>query len=352
MADGGFDYAVCGATPFAGLLAGLLALVHGKRVCLIGETWSPYRLPRGFDVSVMPATRPETWALLKREGAETMRLLGTIGRGLYERVDPLFVAETRANADRLGHMRWMASGFGFAAERAVDRTLTTTGTICRIRDAAMLVTGKVEPAIEAWLAKAEVRRVRPADAMFTFRRDGASLVVRGNAAEIGTVVLADDEAILDRLAPADRHRLIAVRAATSVLSEPAKPLSAALIHYLDRDVALHQRATKGPITALAAGEPDTALARIGASLGPIGPLKRAGQAQFRRVETLDGAPLIGRAGRGKAMTVAGLGDSAAFIAPVVARVLAGAASAEEQRYFEARDISKAANRQAVAEMAS
>src|SRR5262245_40512173 len=149
MTLGTFDYAVFGASPFALLLAGQLKSAHGKRVALVADTWSPYRLPRGFDLSVMPATRPETWAQLKAGAAETLKLLGTIGKGLYERVDPLFVAERGATADYLGHMRWIALGLGFAAERASDRAVSADGTICRVRDAAMLVGGRIEPALEA-----------------------------------------------------------------------------------------------------------------------------------------------------------------------------------------------------------
>ena len=74
-----------------------------------------------------------------------------------------------------------------------------------------------------------------------------------------------------------------------------------------------------------------------------------GQALFRCVETLDGAPLIGRSGRLKAIIAAGLGDTAAFVAPAVARVLADAATEDDAAYFTAREVSKAAHRQSVAE---
>ncbi len=249
-------------------------------------------------------------------------------------------------------MRWLAAGFGFAAERAIDRTITSDGTICRIRDAALLVSGKVEPAIDAWLAKAEIRRFPAADTALAFRRDGTATVTAGAAAfDAGTVLLADDDAILTRLALADRHRLLTISAGTGVLTEPAKPLSAALIQYLDRQVSIYQRGMKGPVTALSAGDAITAAPRIGASLAPLGRLKRSGQAIFRSVDTADGAPLIGRLGKGKASIVAGLGPSAVFVVPAIARLLAGAATEEDARYFEPRDVSKAASRQGVAEIA-
>lgn len=350
MADTSFEYVVCGSTPLAGLVAGLLATAHGKRVCRFGENWSPYRLPRRFDLSVMPVTRPETWALLKRESAETLKLIGSLGRGLFERVDPLFVAETPASTDRLGHVRWMAAGFGFAAERAVDRGITETGTICRIRDGAMLLSGKIEPALDAWLEKAGVPHVNAAEAKLALKRDGGATITAGDSSiEAANVVLADDDAILGHLPASDRHRLLVVESGTSVLTEPAKSLGAALIHYLDRNVMVQQRANKGAVTALATGDADSAAARIGASLASLGRLRRSGQSVFRTVATADGAPLLGRMGKTKALVLAGLGPSAAFLAPTLARYIAGAADAEEQAWLEARDVARAGSRQAVAE---
>lgn len=344
------DFAICGSTAFARLLAGLLATAHGRRVCLVGEPWSPFRLARRLDLSVMPATRPETWALLKQGGAETLKLLGSMGRGLYERVDPLFVAETRRTADYLGHMRWVALGLGFAAERAVDSSLTADGTICRVRDAAMLVEGKAEPAIETWLQEAGVVPIRASEAAFAHRRDGTvTISAGGETVTAAAVVLADDDAILERLPASERHRLLTVQPAISVLAEPHKAQQAPLIQHLDREVLVYQRATKGPVLAFAAGESDDALPRVGASLA--GEARRTGQAAFHVVDTRDGAPLINRMGRGRMTIIAGLGASAAFMAPAVARVLSGTAEGVEHDYFAARDGARGPGRQAVAEMA-
>lgn len=351
MPDGGFDHAVCGATPFAMLLAGLLASVHGKRVCLLGDGWSPYRLPRRIDLSAMPVTRPETWALLKRETPETLRLLGTVGRGLFERADPLFIAETAPEIDRLGHVRWTAAAHGFAAERAVDPSITRSGAICRIRDAVMLVSGRAEPSIEAWLDKLGVARLPAISTTLTTKRDGtATISGEGRETEAASVILADESAILDRQTPSDMHRLLSVVASTAIMTEPAaRALPAPLCYYLDRDLVLHQRAARHAVTALAGRTPETARARLAASTGGLGALRPTGQALYRRIETMDGAPLIGRSGRHKLTIVAGLGDAAAFVAPAVARFIADAATDEDRDYFAAREVSKAAHRQGVAE---
>src|SRR5688572_24554906 len=338
MVAGTYDFAILGASPFALLLAGLLRSAHGKSVVLVADPWSAYRLARGFDLSVMPATRPETWALLKRGARETTKLLGAVGKNLYERVDPLFVAETEASADYLGHMRWMACGLGFAAERVIDQAITVDGTICRIRDAVMLKGGSVEPALEGWLGKLGVRHLPAREMTLAFPR-GAHPAIgsAGETLEAETVVLADDDAILTHLVPPDRHRLLTVTPRTSLITEPAKPLSAALIHYLDRDVIQHQHQTRGPISVIAGGEADVALPRIAAGLRAQGQLRRSGQALIRTVGTADGAPLIGPMGKGKPTVIAGLGPSAAFFAPTVARVLANAASEDEKRYFRSEE---------------
>jgi hypothetical protein len=351
MPVGPLGYAVFGASPFALLLAGLLR-VHGKSVCLVGDPWSAYRLPRGFDVSVMPATRPETWALLKRGAAETTRLLRSVGKNLYERVDPLYVAETEASADYLGHMRWVASGLSFEAERTADRAIAAEGAIYVIRDAAMLTGGRIEPVLEDWLDRLEVKRLPARATTLSFPRQAPAAITFGEMAlEAETVVLADDEAILMRLGGTERHALLSAAPRVSLVTEPARPLSAPLIHYFDRDVILHQE-TQGAISAIASGEADAALPRIAASLSAAGRLRRAGQTLIHTVGTTDGAPLIGRMGRGKATVIAGLGPSAAFLAPIVARVLANSASDDEARYFELRSTSKPAGRRLVVEAAS
>src|SRR5690554_5118850 len=145
MDDRRFDFAVVGSTPLAGLLAGLLADPHGHRVCLIGERWSPFQLTRRFDLSVMAMTRPESWALLRTSSEETLKLLRGLGRGLFERVDPLFIAETPQSIDFLAHMRHMARASGYGAEPVASRRLPGSG--CRLRDAALLVPGRIEAAL-------------------------------------------------------------------------------------------------------------------------------------------------------------------------------------------------------------
>src|SRR5690348_5746938 len=97
MPDNAFDYLIIGSTPLAGLVAGLLRREHGKRVAIVCEPYSPFSLERHFDLSVDVVTRPETLALLKRLVPETLKLIAGIGKNLTDKVDPLFVAESRAS---------------------------------------------------------------------------------------------------------------------------------------------------------------------------------------------------------------------------------------------------------------
>ena len=336
MVDGSVEFAVFGATAMAGLLAGLLAAEHGRGVCLVGEPWSPYRLPRRVDVAAAAATRPDTWALLNLLTAETTRLLNGIGRGLVERVDPLMVAETGATIAAASHLRHVVAAHGYAVERLGDRSLTETGMVLRLRDVAMLAE-RAGPAIDAWLDRLGVRRFDPAATRVSMRRDGgARLTADGKTLDAGRAVLADDAALLQYLDPDARDRVLCPHWMTAVLTEPARALKAPLINFLDRGVVLLQRHKGSGVLALAGGRPDAALPRIGASLGELGPLKRAAQATLRTLDTTDGAPLVGNARGLRAIVVAGIGGTGAFFAPAIARHLAGATSPAEQAWFAAR----------------
>lgn len=349
MADEAFDFAIFGSTPMAGLIAGLLGSEHGKRVCLIGDPWSPFPLPRRYDVTVAPATRPETWALLAATSVDTLKLLAALGKGLSERVDPLYIADTPASTAALGHVRHVAAAYGYAVERVADRALAETGATCRVRDAVMLVGGKIEPAIGAWLDRLAIRRLPAATTGVTLRRDGSVRLSMGaGVVEAGQAVLADDAAILRHLDPDERDRVLRLRKATAILTGPARALPAPLISFLDRDVVLQQRG-KGAILAIVGGATSDASDRIGACLGPLAPLKRTAQSSFNTLATSDGAPLVGSAKGLRAMVLAGFGATGAFFAPALARHLAGVATEGEKAYFAAREPSRGNARQLIAD---
>jgi hypothetical protein len=343
-----FDFAIFGSSPLAMLLGGLLATTHGKSVCLVGEPWSPWVLPRRFDAALLPATRPETWALLKAGAAETTKILNGIGKGLVERVDPLLIAETPASLEAIAHMRASALGFGYAMERVADRSLVDPGAAWRLRDIPMLVQGKAEPAIGQWFDRSGARRWHPAEGDVVLRRDGTVKIrSAGRDFDAAQAILADDAALLDRLDEPARERLVRQIPARTVLTEPARPIAAPLVHYLDRRVALAQRGKAG-IAAIATGLDQTS-ARIGAALASHGRLRRAGDVPHTRVESLDGAPLVALTRGTRTHVIAGFGNAAAFFAPALARWYAGKPSEAEARFFTAHDIGRGNARQAVAD---
>ena len=349
MADASYEIAVFGSTPLAALLAGLLASEYHKRVCLVAETGSAFRVPRGIDLSVMPVTRPETWALLKETTPEVLKLLGRIrARAGMTRIDPIFVAETPAGADGLAHMRHVALANGYAVERLADGA-GTGGIAYRLRDAVLLRRAELEPILAGWLEKSGVGQLSRPDVVATVRRDGtAKLDFHGSTAEAAHAVLADDAAILQYVAAAERDRTLLLEPATAMLTEPTRPLAAPAMLFVDRRVTL-MRGRQGGIIALGAGRPQEAIARIGGCLAERGPLRRAGQRVFRTVGTVDGAPLIGTARGVKATVFAGLGVSGAFLAPALARLVAGVSSDSEKAYFSAREAGRGNARALVAE---
>lgn len=339
MADDSYDYLVLGSTPLAGLLAGLLAIEHKRRVCLVGEPFSPFRLQRSIDISVAPMTRPETLLLLKRSAAETSKLINSWGKGLVSRADPLFVAETPESIAALGHFRHLAIALGYAVEPVADRALAE-GLMLRVRDMQLLGHGRFEPALEAWLSKHEVRHLDRADADLTLRKDGTARIVHeGHRVEVAQVVLAGDDAVLEHLPEEARDRSLEPVPGAAMLLDSAKPLPAPYVAFLDRGVVLVQDG-KVSVSALLSGGLATARSRLGSAVSRADALRLAGETVVGSFRTSEGAPFIGP-GRGhKAMVIAALGPTGAFLAPALARYIAGAASADEMGWFTARGPSR------------
>jgi hypothetical protein len=347
MPDAQFDFAILGSSPLALLLAGLLAQSHKKRVCLVSEAPSEFRLPRGFDLSVAPVTRRETWALLGRTVPEVRKLLASINaRRSIERIDPVFSAETPGGAEALHHTRQMMSAYGHAVER-----FGKSADSFRVRDALLLHRTDLEVAVGPWLDAAGVQRFPAENAAVALHDGGATIApVTGDAVDAAVAIAADDNAILAYAEPGERSRLVTAETVTSVLTEQVKPLASRLSLIVDRaEVLLQQRG--GTVLAQAPGDGGTALPRIGARLADQGRVRRAGQASFAIVRPLDGAPLIGQAKGLKAAIVAGLGLTAPFLAPALARYFAGVAPDDETRYFAAREAGTAASRADVADFA-
>lgn len=330
-----FDIAVFGSNPLASLLAGLLASAHGKKVCLLSMNDWEFRLPTGLDLSIAPMTRPETWAIHEKVMPETIKLLARIGgKTACSRIDPLFIADTQAGSAALSHMHYMALAFGYAMEKTTQNGgRKSPQTAYRVRDAVVLSRTQLARPMARWLEKAGVHATSSKDV--TIRADGSASIITADAAiEAKQVVMADDASMLAFL-DGELMRAFSVEDATSLLTEVVADAIASASVYVDRGIVLNQR-PGGGITVLAAGKASDALPRIGASLEGLAKLRRAGERSFRKLRTADGAPVVGALRGSGVFVLAELGLSGAFLAPAIARFVAGAASADEAAYFIAR----------------
>lgn len=330
------DFAVIGATPQARLIAGLLHSVHGKSVLYQGESQSAYRLPRGFDLSIAPLTRPETWALLKESVPQSRKLIARVGgRHSMRRIDAVLCATTEAGMDVLGHVLHMAQAFKLPAERLRGDGLGTAREGLLVRDALFLHRASLEPVLDRWLVSLGVHRLPP-EADLVLKPDGSGVALAGDDGfEIGRTVLADDAAILAHV-PSERWPpSLEVRSASTLLGTPIRSLPVAFIRQLEGELTLAQRARSG-VAALGLGSTENLAGEVLGLLNLADGLQQAGQSTYSRLLTADRAPTIGRAAGMGPDIIAGIDMIGAFLAPALARWLAGAAYAGEADWFAAR----------------
>lgn len=334
------DFVIVGSTPLARLVAGLLASAHGKTVVFSGESQSSYRLPRGFDLSVGPLTRPESWALLKACMPESIRLISRIGgRRTWSRQDPVFFAEQAADKEALAHIRHMALAFGHGAEQAHGSDIGAGRDGLILRDAVLLHRPALETALDAWLDQHQVRR-QQGDELLTVRADGgAELVGENSHVEIGQAVLADDVAIIAHLPEPLWPRLLARRVATTISTQPTRPIAAPVMYQLDTGLTLLQQSERG-IAAIGPGAIDPFAAALSVLLGREREFRQAGQSSYQTIITRDAAPAVGRVTGTGPDVLAGLGPTGAFLAPSIARWLSGVAGEAETAWLGARLVDR------------
>lgn len=348
MSQSTADFAVFGGAPLARLLAGLLTAKHGRRVVFVGESLSGFRLPRSIDLTVAPFTRPESWALLRAGSAETLKLIGRIaGRGASHHLDPIFFADGPAAREALSHIRQMATAFGVACERLPPSALGTGRDGVVLRDAVRLDRPVFEAAADDWLDRQGVTQLRPETVRIA--EDGSAEITTTEGTHIaGQAVLADDAAILDLLPPGQWPGLLLKRPSATILTAPTRPLAAPVMLEVQTGMLLAQH-VEGGIAGVGLGDIARVSAHFQALLGRGRQTEQAGQTIYTSLVTRDGAPAVGRVGGTGADVVAGLGHGAAFLAPALARWLAGAASPEEAHYFGARLVDRDAAASPVAD---
>ncbi len=309
MAD--FDYAIVGTSLLAGLLAGLLARDHGKRVVRIGRRPSAQRLPRALDLALRLATRPDSWQLFRQAEIETRMLLARLGMAeAMSAVEVALDADLPDSAAALDHLAHLAIAHGHQIRR--------TAGGWAFRQIAQLRPDRDK--LDAWLASLGV----------AFTENPAAIA--------GQIVLADDAALLEHLAEAERPPQLVAQAMMATLIVSPRPASLPVQRFVDRGVTLAWQPGHA-LLGLVSGDSDSE-ARLASTLtGPF-PMKRLATTRYRRMITADGAPLIGRLAPSKFSIIAGLGDAGAFLAPALARCLAGQPNAGEAAWFAAHEPSR------------
>ena len=309
----GYDFAIFGSARLPALLAGLLAHDHGKQVLHIAGSVSSQRLPRRIDTAFSLATRPATWRLLQKAEAETRALLQNLDAAAsLVPTDVQVVADRPETRAALDHMRHIAASYGVASHGDVFPRVSRFAGDVSLKDSRVVSVS--------------------ADRVQLGLGDGsAEFSIDGDRAEIGRIVLADDGAILDLLPEAQRPPTMRVQSMTATLTAPTRALPVPLVRYPDRGATLLQRPDRS-VLGLVEGTWEID-ARLASCLpGPF-PLRRLASTHFRRIGSSDGAPILGQLATSPVTLIAGLGDAAAFLAPPLARWLAGVSRDDEVAWF-------------------
>ncbi|SDG36478.1 hypothetical protein [Pelagibacterium luteolum] len=319
--------AVVGSTPFAWLLAGLLAADHSRAIVLVSAPHDSHRLSLPPSLSVAPITRPETWARLTEIAAPAARRLSRIAPRLARRTDVIFGARSPAARNALSHMRHLMAGFGHAVEPA--HAIPDSSAI-RVRDAWAFDGDAFKGAAAPWLAAANVAIVNSASGL-KVRRDGSASF---GATNFDLVVLADDQSIVDRLSAEDVAGFASMANAIGIHTSPVPPMSNAVTIDLDSGATM-LRDTTGKLIATAYDEDEKGLDRIRASMPRTIAPRLAAKTRFKCLHTHDGAPVIGTPRRSRMFIIAGLGALDLVFAPMLARLIAGDASGVEAEWAAA-----------------
>lgn len=332
--------AVVGSTPFAWLLAGLLAADHSRDVVLVTDSVDAGRLWPLVSLSLCPVTRPQTWAVLAGHGQHTARRLARIGPGLTARTDLTILARTPAARVAQSHMRHMAAGFGHAVE-------PDGAAAIRVRDIWRFDAAAFAALAPQWLAASGVA-LADAAADLKIRKDGGSSI--GDAG-LDLVVLADDAAILAHLQTQEIAPFATRYDHLGIMTAPVPGPRLPAIADLDTMALLAQN-ENGQIVGMARDDDGKGLERIAHALPDSVAPRMAARTRPLRLLTHDAAPAFGTIRRGKLFVAAGLGGLDIVLAPLVAEAIADAASGPDLQWAAAHGLGLRQPRADVAEYAA
>lgn len=335
--------AVVGTSPFAWLLAGLLAADHSRAIVLLSPPADPHRLRPLPALSLAPVTRPETWSLLATHTRQTVRRLSRLAPGISERIDMRLAARSADATIALSHVHRTAEGFRVPLDPPAR---FGASTVLSLRDVHLFNPAPLIAAAPAWLASSNVA-VLNSLAGLKLKRDGSASF---GATTIDQVVLADDGAILNWLDPDEISHFARVEHWLGIETAPLRHARHRAGIDLDTG-AVFAQSGDGIIRATARDDDGNGLERIAASLAHDSPPRLAARTRFARLVTHDGAPAIGPTRRARAFVIAGLGVLDIVLAPRLAAIIAGAASGVEAEWAAAHGADLRQPRRDIAEFA-
>ncbi len=343
MGEAPHTIAVAGTTPFSLVLAGLLAADHGRKVFVVGDRPSVHDVPPPPSFSVTPVTRPQTLQLALASGPDMLRRIGRVAPDAIERTDLLVRAGTPYHETALSHFRHLATGYGQVVER---EDADGGGTILRIRDATRLSPSGLAGHVRDWAERVGIEWIENAKT-FSARRNGTALL---GGKDIDQLVLADDAAILAWLDASIIERMGRVRDDLAYIAERGHGVALPSLSLADG--TLFDPLRDGTLAIHADNTDGLADARIAAALPQGAIVRKAARKGRTRLDTHDGAPVVGTPPRSKVYITAGLGPLDVALAPVIARHIMGEAHGFEAEWCGMRAPGREMSGSTVAEIAA
>lgn len=333
--------AVVGASPFAWLLAGLLASDHSRAIVLLSPPANPYALRALPSLSFAPVTRPETWSILLNHTRPALRRLSRIVPTIGERIDIRVLARSTEAIVALSHMRHSAQGFRYPAD-PIEKD--ANGTFMGLRDVQLIDAAALYRASPSWLAAANVAVLNSLDGL-KIRRDGSA---QFGTTSIDQVILADDTAIMEWLDADEISKFARIEHWAGIETAPQRPGRYRAGFDLDTGTVFAQSGD-GTIRAAARNDDGRALDRIADCLSLDPAPRLAARTSLTRLFSHDGAPVLGPTRRDKIFVVAGLGTLDLILAPLIAGIIAEQASGVEAEWAVAHGANLRQPRREVAE---
>ncbi len=329
------DFAIIGSSPKAAILACMLAKTHAKSVLLISKDPHNLRPQHGFDISVAPITNPKTWKILKSNIPKTIEFMNktsskNIKTKITERIDPLFITTEQAGKTAFSHCRNLATGYGFNVEKQAQSEQFLSSY--KFTDATRLLRRPFFASLEQRLKNCNVQRLDPNKIRIKNKKDDIEITSNKISYYAKQVVLVDDNALLNHLPDADISTQFIKTSIFGFLSEPIKSIKNPIIFNIDNGLIIHQR-ENGSLDCLAPKNKQTLEQQICLMLNKEQSTRIAGKTQFNKLYSPDGAPLFGKIGRSRYISICNFGTTGLFQTPAIAAMLSENSNEFEQQYF-------------------